>query len=564
MKSEKYRVLGDPSVKKEFTEAHCRRLAKWFDAKGRFVHYGTAPSSRELLWNCFSLMGHGADRYKRLAEAIILKTPIDENHFTPFAAVELMLRFKDRLNPAAYAYLKKIVEAHLINSLEVRFGGEQTHNFSCMTTWFLLAASQVLDFYDFKHPLASIPEVYTGLRIRAMGMNSLRLLAWHSEHEKVFREFNSPTYSPISLHSLAKIVELDPHEEAREMALKIEMKLWREILALYHPDLGVQCGPFSRAYRVDILGQNSQMRILFCYLGLSCDRSIVRLFDEKRKGVIFHHDGDIPFTWSGPAWQMANRFHVPADALDEMRRRSYPKRFQAQIRWGEFGYIDPVKKKYISVQGSLLPAGETKIFQVQKPGYALGWREESTFSHSFPILCHYALKPKVASMEDVRHVTAATVLFGAPEEWVKDQRGRPMEASNFNNAGRVIVRERGGGLRFKASPFAEFAPLSADEISINTFFPVHFSAPEKVAINGTPYSGTPVILRGKEAVCRVEEAGFFCEVRYKFPNPVEFRLWRWANFIRFAGFWYQGPAREFSPSFLGSCAMDGEFVSGKM
>ncbi|MBU4212014.1 MAG: hypothetical protein KKD33_05465 [Verrucomicrobia bacterium] len=394
-----------------------------------------------------------------------------------------------------------------------------------------------------------------------MGMNALRILDWHSEREKVCSEFNSPTYSPISLHSLAKIVELVPDHQIQDLALKIEMKLWREILGLYHPGLSVQCGPYSRAYRVDILGQNSQMRILFCYLGLSCDRSIVELFDEKRKGVVFHHDNDIPFTWSGPAWQIANRYHIPEDALEELKNRHFPSRFQAPIRWRQFGYIDPVSKKYIPVQGSLLPAGAAKIFQRQEPGYALGWRSETSFSHSFPILSHYALKPTVSSMEDVRHVISATVLFGAPQEWIKDQTGKPMEASNFNNAGRVSVRESNGHLRFRAAAFTEFAPMPADEISINTFIPVHFMAPGKITMNGALFSGEAVTLRGREAVLRLEEAGFFCEIRYRFPKPVEFKVWRWANFIRFAGFWYQGATREFTPEFLASCRMNGEFMS---
>ena len=554
-----YRVLGDAAVKAEFTAAHCRHLAQWFNAAGEFVHHGTPPSSRERLWNCFSLLTHGAEEYRRLAEAIILKTPIDANHFEPFAAVELMLRYKAVLRSDAYAYLRQIVEAHLINSMEVRFGGPGTNNFTCMTTWFLLAASQVLERYEFKHPLASIPEVYTGQRLRAMGINALRALAHHSEHEPVFMEFNSPTYSAISLHCLAKMVELIPDPVVQELALQIELKLWGEILSFYHPHLGVSCGPFSRAYRCDILGQNSQLRILFCFLGISKDHSIVDLFDESRPGVIFHHDGDVPFTWSGPAWQLANLYHVPVKVLEELQNRHYPHRFQAPIYWDAFGYIDREKKKYISVQSNTFPAGTARITQIQDPDWALGWRSESKFSHSFPLHCHYALTPDVQSMADVRHITAATVLYGAPTEWVPDQSGKPMEASNFNNAGQVRVRSGRDKMRFIAAALAEFAPLPTDEISINTFFPVHFHPLGNIQLNGERFTDTALTGHSREAVCRLEEAGFICEIRYRFPQPVEFRVWRWANFIRFAGFWYQGPAREFTPEALAACTMTGEF-----
>ncbi|HEY3418152.1 MAG TPA: hypothetical protein VGM23_14840, partial [Armatimonadota bacterium] len=256
-----YRVLGDAAVKAEFTEAHCRRLAGWFNAAGEFIHYGTPPSTRERLWNCMSLLAHGDLAYRALAEQIILKTPADHNHFEPIAAAEVHVRFRDILSEQTLAHLQQIVADHLVNLIEVRFGGPGTNNFTCMTTWFLLAASQVLERYPFPHQFASIPEVYTRDRIKTMGLNALHALAHHAEHEPVFREFNSPTYSPISVHAMAKIVEMIDDAQAKELALSIEAKLWRELLTFYHPELSVSCGPFSRSYRGDILGQNTQMRM---------------------------------------------------------------------------------------------------------------------------------------------------------------------------------------------------------------------------------------------------------------------------------------------------------------
>ena len=49
-----YRVLGQEKVAREFTDAHCQRLAMWFAPDGRFVHVDTPPSSREWQWNGFS------------------------------------------------------------------------------------------------------------------------------------------------------------------------------------------------------------------------------------------------------------------------------------------------------------------------------------------------------------------------------------------------------------------------------------------------------------------------------------------------------------------------------
>ncbi|MHB9022558.1 MAG: hypothetical protein ACYC7E_00050 [Armatimonadota bacterium] len=552
-----YRVLGDVKVKAEFTEAHCRQLAEWFNADGEFVQYGTPPSSRERLWNCMSLLAHGDVNYRALAEQIILKTPIDHNHFEPIAAAEVHVRFRDILSPEALAHLQRIVEEHLVNMIEVRFGGPGTNNFTCMSTWFLLAASQVLERYPFTHPLASIPEVYVSDRIKTMGLNGLHALAHHAEHEPVFREFNSPTYSPISVHAMAKIVEMIDDPRAKELALSIEDKLWRELLSFYHPELGVSCGPYSRSYRGDILGQNTQMRMLLCYCGISKDASLVELLEDPHPGVLVHHDGDVPFTWSGPAWQLNNQYHVPIDALEELANRTYPHEFSAGIWWDEFGYIDMANRRYISVQGDLISGGTATIHQRQGPRWSLGYRSESTYAHSFPIHFHYALTSPVKTMKDVRNVTAAVAFFGAPDEWVPDQLGKPMEAANFNNAAKVCVEEQDGSLHFTAQAFPQFSPLPANELSLNSFVPIHFAEVAEITLNGQRYTGEPIEVHGQEAVCRVAEAGFEYEFTYRFPAPVTFRLFRWANFLRFAGFWYEGEAKEHTAEFLQGCTAEG-------
>lgn len=558
--SDAYRTLGDERVAREFTVAHCRNLAQWFDSHGRFIHYGTKPGSRERMWNCLSLLRHGAPQYRRLAEQIIVETPIDGCGFLGTSAIEVWLRHRRQLSRRATDHLRQTVRENLLNLMEIRFGGPGINNFACMTTWFLLAASRVLDGYEFKHRFAGPPYVYLPNRLRAMGLNALRALAHHAEHEPVSAEFNSPTYSPISVHSMAKIVDLmgdDP--EVRDLALQVEGYLWHELLALYHPHLGLSCGPFSRAYRIDILGQTSQMRVLLAYLGLSKDRSVVDLFNETQPGMVFHHDGDLPFVWSGPAWQIAGKFHVPVDALAELRRRRFPKRFESEIYWDAFGQIDPRTHRYQPVQGNLFPAGKGRMVQIQKKRWALGYRTPTRFGHGFPIQFHYPVRAEVRTMRDVRNVTAAVMFHGAPMEWVPDQKGQPMEAGNFSNAGTVQVVEKNGVLHFTAQPLLELAPLAADEISLNTFIPLHFGPVKSVSLNGVTYAGSPLDLRSRRAVCRVHDAETVYEIAYEFPRPVEIRLYHWAHFIRFGGFFYRGPSRRLNPSVLKKITVRGTF-----
>jgi hypothetical protein len=552
--------MGSDKVKREYTLEHCKRLEKWFDKNGEFVHFGTPPSSRERFWNCCSLLAHGGKKYRDLALNIILKTPVDKNHFEPIAAVELMLNWKDKLTPGAYKHLETIVRAHYVNMLEVRMASCAVHNFTCMTTWFLLAAAQVLeDGIEWEHPLGSIPEVYTRDRLKAIGLNALHALAHVDEQDPVIHEWNSPTYTPISLMALAKIVEFIDDEEARELALGIEQSIWRQELALIHPRLGQVCGPYARAYRVDVLGQNSQMRVLLAYLGLSKDKSIVNLFDESREGLIFHHDGDVPFTWSGPAWRMSTRYHLPADALREYRKRTFPSTFTAPIHWDAFGYLDKKKKKYVSLQGGLLPGGEAEMVQTQFPSACIGYRTRAKLGHSFPLCWHYALAKNVRTMRDVRNVLVGVLFRQAPTEWVKNQAGGRMEARNFNNEGSVEVSGKGTALSFSAAPYEELAPLPTDEISLNSFIPLHFADVDSVTLSGTEYAGAPVSVRGKSATLRVRDGEAEYEIAYEFPKQVEIRLYRWANFLRFAGFLYEGKKKTFTPAALRKLTGRGQF-----
>ncbi|MBI4024644.1 MAG: hypothetical protein HY360_06655, partial [Verrucomicrobia bacterium] len=155
-----FKTLGDEGIKREFTREHIRRLHQWFDADGNFRHPGAPPSSRERLWNCFSLL-QGDARSVRLANRIIRRTPIDGNHFLPITAAEVALRYPDRLTAAARAHLIAAIDRHYVNMLEWRYGTKGMHNFVCMTTWFLLAAPCLLDRFKLDHEFAAIPEVYS-------------------------------------------------------------------------------------------------------------------------------------------------------------------------------------------------------------------------------------------------------------------------------------------------------------------------------------------------------------------------------------------------------------------
>ncbi|MBI4025151.1 MAG: hypothetical protein HY360_09230 [Verrucomicrobia bacterium] len=568
-----WRRLGRESVRREFTQAHQRRLHQWFDDQGRFVYPGRAPNSRERLWNCFSLL-NGEPRDVRLANRIMVRTPIEPNNFAPIAAVELLLRHARQLTPAARQRPLKLCGVQYLNMLETRFASPAVHDFACMGTFFLADAPLVMDRYEFKSPVASIPEVYNRERMQAVGRNAIRALYWHAQRPGgpqaapswIIHQFNSPTYTPVSLLALANIAELVPDPETRELALQMEAGIWRELLAFYHPHLGCSCGPYSCAYAVDALGQSSQARILLAYTGLSRDRSVVELLDAHQPDLLIPHDGDLPFAWSGPAWIMSTKYHVPQDALSRqggIRGRRFPKRLRARTTWGEFGTLDRKRRRIVSVQGNLLPAGESELVQVQRQRWCLGYRRLTHWGNTFPIHLHYALQRNVRSMRDIRSVISGVMFQGKPQEWTADQRGGRIETAVLVQTGKVTVRPSRDGrwVAFAARAMSELSPIPIEECSVNTLIPTHFTPVSEARLNGQLFDGQPIMLRARKARLSVQDHGarFFVEYRFRSRRGGIIQLFRWAKYIRFAAFLYRGKRRRFSGKQLDEMRMSGHF-----
>jgi hypothetical protein len=67
-----------------------------------------------------------------------------------------------------------------------------------------------------------------------------------------FEEYNSPTYYGIDLYALALWRVHPPTPRFAEWAAHIESTLWRDIARWWHPGLQQLCGPYSRAYGMDM------------------------------------------------------------------------------------------------------------------------------------------------------------------------------------------------------------------------------------------------------------------------------------------------------------------------
>ena len=74
----------------------------------------------------------------------------------------------------------------------------------------------------------------------------------HFDEHGAFEEYNSPTYYGIDLYALRLWSQHPPTPAFAAWGARIEAALWRDVQRWYHPGLRNLCGPFSRAYGMDM------------------------------------------------------------------------------------------------------------------------------------------------------------------------------------------------------------------------------------------------------------------------------------------------------------------------
>lgn len=67
-----------------------------------------------------------------------------------------------------------------------------------------------------------------------------------------FAEYNSPTYYGVDLYALALWRGRPPHPDFARLGEAMEEALWRDVARFYHAGLKNLCGPFDRAYGMDM------------------------------------------------------------------------------------------------------------------------------------------------------------------------------------------------------------------------------------------------------------------------------------------------------------------------
>lgn len=241
------------------------------------------------------------------------RTGMEWNIFISNTFSHCLHRFEKLLTPAA----RNVMEWHAHETCKLVRGSRQpdykfhgaNDNMPMMGTCGMICAGEVLGIPEaIDHGLWNLQEVR---RLLSRG-------AWMSE-------FNSSTYSAITLSGAAKLATYSHTPEVRELALEIEHRIWAEVLLHYHPSTFMQAGPQCRAYPIDYAGHTHTLQLL---LWMAFGESVGR--DPLRS--CFNPDGIEVLHFSGNPWQSIAEFcdaldtelHVPEELARLVTKRQYP------------------------------------------------------------------------------------------------------------------------------------------------------------------------------------------------------------------------------------------------
>ncbi|MDG0790562.1 hypothetical protein OMP38_06625 [Cohnella ginsengisoli] len=522
-----------------FTAKVVEAAGGWYDREGTWTADTTPPHTRERYWIAGALYAAGEAEW---ADAIVGKGETERygdiqfNIFNTNIAASLLISHRDKMSAAVRGKLEHLVRDGFSFKPGNRQPDFQFHgyndNMPAKATAGLILGGQLLGSRE-----AVDYGVWNLKQFRAMlvrsGINS---------------EFNSPTYTGLTIRAMGEIAEHAEDEEARTLASGIEQRLWIDLAARFHPEMGVLAGPYSRAYTVDNAAHASCISSLlwFC-LGDRVHPSPMLLFD-KPDDLVLHHMGDVPFNVAQFCWFAGGEYHIPDTALRLFETKSFPFRAVASCELG-------------AGEGTDFLARTSRIETVLLPDYAVGTSSApfGSMEQNNSYFVTYKRKEIVGSYRDIGTIfTKLTVNGEVPGTIVRAKDGdreysNAGEADILRSCANTFTIQSGSTALVLTHPHPSFdetaalKPLSA--IGELIVLSAHGGDVDELIVGGVPrkeWSGE--VAHGQWIVCRTGRLlSAFRPMAYtRDRQPVAISLESNANYKFIHSHLYEGEERRFS------------------
>ncbi len=124
------------------------------------------------------------------------------------------------------------------------------------------------------------------------GLFLLEGLCAHFQRRGLLGEYNSSTYSPISVAALMDVAECSGNLDAAEMAEACANRALLDVVAHWHQRIGAPSGSSSRCYLPDHTITLSTQNALMWYLGFPNTINPIRELDGSYDGPLHHGPGE--------------------------------------------------------------------------------------------------------------------------------------------------------------------------------------------------------------------------------------------------------------------------------
>jgi len=373
-------------------------------------------------------------------------------------------RFHDRITPE----VEKVMRIHLEHATRTFFGsGQPDTKFQGVNDNMPMMATQGLIFAG--EALGNKDAVRQGL----WNLNQFRLLlsraAWASE-------FNSSTYTSVTLSMAAQIATYASDPEIRELALTIEHRLWAEALLHFHPSTFRQAGPQSRAYAIDYAGHSHDLQlVLWMVFGPEISgRDMIRSYFKPDGIEVIHFEGCYFQSIAEFCHLVDTDYHVPADLAELAAKRNYPARLRGRTEAnGAFdaGCVANRTETYMEEEFSL---GTSNIPM---------WGGEQTPT----LYATYKLKPVTKDFRDAasvfyKYATARHDTGSMVTSFDKGFQGEKF----FYSQGWPVALQKDNTALLLTTPNLSNAPVETDTLKLDVIFPAHYGQITRSIMGGGP------------------------------------------------------------------------------
>ncbi len=474
-------IASDIQQRREKIFAAYRDIARErFDDKGNWIYPGRKMGIlRENYWHSLAFLASPDENDHKLVMPILEKEVHYFCAFTPFVCLQVLCKHNDKLSDLARKRLTDYVSENLQHSCtsDFQFHG-YNDNMPCMKAFVLLAGGGLLgDKKYVDEGLANLCQLRSLLKRRGF-----------------LSEFNSPTYSAVSLLAIAEIVNHINQPDAIELARACEERIFAEIAFHWHKETAGLVGPYSRAYTVDSVGHIAMVNtLMWLILGDEVFINPMRyLFSDEMEKAILHHKRNVPSNQVNSIWVASVDYHPHPELIDYLKHSQYPR---AVIGTSEKGETHPGRTEINPKDGTYKFIREGDF--VHRPrsyptmsyltkrwsmGTAMGYFGNNAQSEFFHL--RYALNNEPKGIEDIRTIYTRYIINDKSIYVDVDEAG---EKGHWPDD---LLRNEGHGFAFQQQSAAMvcYTPLpyvEKDEISslkLSLLMLCKHSKPEKIEI----------------------------------------------------------------------------------